>query len=84
MDPGRVHPICMEPSFLDCQLPPGISSISPDSQMSRLVTSGLKGKGWGAAKLWWVSPTQTVPHVLGHMGARERECLSASQFRMSH
>lgn len=73
--------MCVELGFLACQLPPSMISIRPDSQMSGLVTSGLRARGWGAAKLWLVLPTQTAPHLLGHMDTRVKECACSSLLR---
>lgn len=55
-----------------------MSSIRPDSQMSGPVTSGLRARGWEAAKLWLVAPTQTAPHVQGHMGTRMKDSACSS------
>lgn len=37
------------------------------------VTSGLRARGWGTAKLWLVTPTQAAPHMPGHMRVRMKE-----------
>lgn len=59
------------------RLSPSMSSVTPDSQMSRPVTSGLRARGWGTAKLWLVAPTHpdSSPGAGPHGSQTERVCL---------
>lgn len=59
------------------RLSPSMSSVTPESQMSRPVTSGLRAMGWGTAKLWLVAPTHpdSSPGAGPHGSQTERVCL---------